>query len=366
MANELTVHQGGVIEAQRAPITFDRDQVELLKQTICKGATDNELQLFLQVCKLKRLDPFSKQIYAIKRWDPEAQNGNGGYSMTFQVGIDGFRSKAEETGLYDGQDPPQWCGPDGIWKDIWLADYPPSAAKVTLYRKGWARPVIATAMYREYVQTKRDGKPNSMWSKMAANQLAKVAEALAFRKGFPEQLGGLNTEDEMPAIEVEPEHVRQAREAEAQRNAEQAVLRGRMDAATSQTQPQTPTQSPQGAAVQNPVTQPAGEQVDPDVQNLWAGMTNKESTLKTFAQLKAQAVEILGEAAGLKGYYGFLAQFGVQHANEFKSTKPARQAAAAIFVRLREVFDDMQREKAEAEAAAKNVAEDAPFGDDPQ
>jgi hypothetical protein len=47
------------------------------------------------------------------------------------------------------------------------------------------------------VQAKKDGKPNSMWAKMACNQLAKCAEALAIRKAFPEDLAGLYAPEEM-------------------------------------------------------------------------------------------------------------------------------------------------------------------------
>jgi phage recombination protein Bet len=182
-------------------VTFSRDQVELLKTTICRGATDDEFKLFLEVCRNKGLDPFSKQIYAIKRYDSTLKRD----VMSFQTGIDGFRSLGESTGKYAGQDEALWCGPDGIWKDVWLSEKPPSAAKVSIYRTDFAKPITRIALYREYVQTNREGGATSMWSKMPANQLAKCAEALAFRAAFPEKLSGLHTHDEMGQADNPPE-----------------------------------------------------------------------------------------------------------------------------------------------------------------
>jgi phage recombination protein Bet len=189
-------------------------QIQLLKDTVCRGATDDELRLFLYVCQRRRLDPFTKQIHAIKR--RQKVDGRWKEVITHQTSIDGFRLIADRTGQYRGQRPFEWCGRDGKWVDVWLDDAPPRAARATVLREGW-QPVIAVALFDEYVQTVDEYKkqedparpgefvdvktgneiPNAMWQQRPAGQLAKCAEALAFRMGFPEELSGLYTFDEM-------------------------------------------------------------------------------------------------------------------------------------------------------------------------
>ena len=196
MSTELVPVQAGIQTQQQAP-ALNREQVELLKRTICKGATDDELALFRMVCARTGLDPFSRQIHAVKRRVKNDATGNWEDSMTFQTGIDGFRLISQRTGLYEGQTEPQWCGEDGEWKNIWTSQDPPYAARVGVYRKGFREPIYGVALYREFVQEKHDGTPIRMWAKMACTMLAKCAETQAHRKAFPQETGDVYVQEEM-------------------------------------------------------------------------------------------------------------------------------------------------------------------------
>ena len=83
---------------------YTPDQVDLIRRTVTSGdVTDDELALFVAVCRRTNLDPFARQVHAIKR----------GGKLTIQTGIDGLRLIAQRTGQADGMDGPYWCGRTG-------------------------------------------------------------------------------------------------------------------------------------------------------------------------------------------------------------------------------------------------------------
>ena len=190
MANELASQQ----------IRMTPDQINLLKNTVARGASHDELQLFVSVAQRRGLDPFTKQIHFVKRWNASSRTEEG----TFQTGIDGFRLIAQRSQKYAGQLGPYWCGEDGVWTDVWLGTEPPAAAKSIVLRHDFKEPLSAVATFSTYVQLKRDGTPNAFWARMGALMLAKCAESLALRKAFPEELSGLYSDEEMMQADATP------------------------------------------------------------------------------------------------------------------------------------------------------------------
>jgi phage recombination protein Bet len=166
---------------------WTQEQTALISSTIAPGCTSDELKLFSYACQRSGLDPFSRQIYAIKR----------GGKMSIQVGIDGLRSIAERTGELDGS-ATYWIGDaeGSQWSDVWLGSKPPAAAKTIVYRKGSSHPFVGVARFQDY------NAGQGLWSKMPAAMLAKCSEALALRKAFPADMSSLYTADEMEQVET--------------------------------------------------------------------------------------------------------------------------------------------------------------------
>lgn len=191
----LVVHQapGGALALRPQQTQWTPDQHAALSQLGLAEATEADLKVLMHQSQRTGLDPFSRQIYMIARYDSQSR----GHKWTIQTGIDGFRIIADRRPEYRGQVGPEWCGDDGAWRDVWLSNKPPAAARVGVIRADFDRPIYGVAIFREYAQYKRDGGLTLMWSTKGALMIAKCAEALALRKAFPHDLSGLVTDDEM-------------------------------------------------------------------------------------------------------------------------------------------------------------------------
>jgi len=173
-------------------IQFDNQQKNLIIKTIMpEGSTSDELELFIAVCRRTKLDPFSRQIYATKILG----------KLSVQATIDGFRVIAERSGEYEGQTVPLYLDKQGLWHEVWIQQGFPVAAKVGVYKKGFKEPLYGVAKWSSYVPITHKGM-GYMWSKMPEVMIAKVAEALALRKAFPNDLSGVYSAEEMEQAKV--------------------------------------------------------------------------------------------------------------------------------------------------------------------
>lgn len=188
MAKKLKSSQEVSIETAKAvspqPV-WSADQIQLIKNTVARGATDDELKLFLYTASRTGLDPLTKQIFFVKRWDSKMGKEVG----AIQTGIDGYRAIAERTGQLAGID-------DAVYEEQ-SGTGVPFKATVSVYRivKNLRVAFTASARWSEYGPTQAKGA--FMWSKMPYLMLGKVAEALALRKAFPLNLSGVYTSEEM-------------------------------------------------------------------------------------------------------------------------------------------------------------------------
>lgn len=172
------------LDVTEKPVVITGEQTDLIRRTIAADATDAELALFFYDCQRRGVHPLDKLIHFTKR--------KGKYTPV--TSIDFFRARAAQTREHMGTDDVCFTGTPGD------ADF---AATVTVYRRvqGEKCAFIATARLAEYMPE----PPNDfMWRKMPHGQLGKCAEALALRKGFPQELEGLHTVDELDRAASEP------------------------------------------------------------------------------------------------------------------------------------------------------------------
>lgn len=172
---------------------FTPDQLDLIKSTIARNATNDELKLFLYRCKNMGLDPLKPgQIHFVKY----GQNPG-----TMVIGIDGMRARASATGKHVGTKRGVLKDDKGVLEGAWCE----------VYRKDWTVPAREEVPLKEY----NSGKNN--WVKMPETMIKKVAEAAALRIAFPDELGGLYSEDEL-------DHTREVTAAQKEKTAQVGLI----------------------------------------------------------------------------------------------------------------------------------------------
>lgn len=171
-----------------------RAQLNTLKTSLYPGASDQSIQMVLDYCVARKLDPLKKPCHIVPM--RVKVNGEWAWRDTVMPGIYELRTTAMRTGLYIGQDEPEF-GDDLEFKGVTV----PSYVKIRVHRlhkeTGEVGAFTGVARFSEYAGTTKDGSLNDRWSKAPYQMLEKCAEAAALRKAFPDELGGEHSAEEM-------------------------------------------------------------------------------------------------------------------------------------------------------------------------
>lgn len=191
-----------------AVTTLRRDltpaQLDLIRKTYAKDCNNEEFDLFIAQAQRAGLDPFRKQITAIvhNKKNPEKRQ------LTVITTIDGFRVIAARHGDYRPMDARPVIETDENAKDPLTNPEGIVRAEVRVWKRFGSEwhPMVGEAYWTEFAPMKdewvngdRTGRKilNDTWKNMPRLMLVKCAEAQALRRGWPEDIGGLYTEDEI-------------------------------------------------------------------------------------------------------------------------------------------------------------------------
>lgn len=173
-------------EEKKLP-TKGNKRIAVLRKTVAQGLNDEEFAMFLEIVKATKLNPFKREIWAIKTKDYTNKRGEHveGKLQIF-TGFNGFLAIANAHPQFDNVEF------EVIRKETGAIDY----CEARAYRKDRTRPAIARVYMEEFYKPGFGNKPSN-WDKMPHVMIVKVAKCHALRESFPQELGNLYAPEEM-------------------------------------------------------------------------------------------------------------------------------------------------------------------------
>lgn len=176
--------------------------VNVLRNSLYPGASENSIFLVLDYCRAARLDPMLKPVHIVPMWNKAA----GKMVDVIMPGINLYRIQASRSGQFAGMSEPEF-GPMITATLSGVEITYPEWARVTVERlmpSGHIAKFPAIEYWTEnYATGGRDTEaPNAMWKKRPRGQIAKCASAQALRMAFPE-IASAPTAEEMEGKIIE-------------------------------------------------------------------------------------------------------------------------------------------------------------------
>lgn len=191
MPSEPIKYEAGGQEIELSP--------ELIKSYLVSGdadkVNDQEVMMFLNLCRYNHLNPWLKEVYLIKYGDKPA---------TMVPGKEAFMKRAERNPHFTGIE----CGIVVHNTSTGQIEYREGSAVYEEFGEkligGWAKvyrddrqfPNYSECALAEYIGRKSNGDVNQQWSVKPATMIRKVAAMQAMREAFPNDLGAMYSAEE--------------------------------------------------------------------------------------------------------------------------------------------------------------------------
>ncbi|MBU8908544.1 RecT family recombinase [Desertibacillus haloalkaliphilus] len=199
-----------------ALLQFSPEKVQVLKNTVAKGATDDELEMFLHLASRYQLDPFAKEIWFLKRpkkvkdsrgnWDykrlPSGEIDYEGVEPIIMTSRDGYVKVAQTDPDFEELNSFEIRSKDKfsfnpmtkeIQHELGAERGHITGAWAICKRKG-REPAMIVVDFQEY---KNAAGKNPVWDNYPSAMIRKVAEVIVLKRQF--NISGLVTQEEMPA-----------------------------------------------------------------------------------------------------------------------------------------------------------------------
>lgn len=170
---------------------------EIVRKYLVRGnanITDQDLVLFMNLCKYQKLNPFLNEAYLIK-FGNEAQ---------IVTGKEAFMKRAENHPDYEGLQAGIIIIRDGKQIEVEGTFYLSTDKLVG----GWAKVYRSDKKFpfSQMVSLAEYDKKQSLWKDKPSTMIRKVAIVQALREAFPTTLGAMYTEDEIsekPSVDAQ-------------------------------------------------------------------------------------------------------------------------------------------------------------------
>lgn len=187
--NELTTNTASAALATQD----DAKMLKIMGASIFPGAAPASVQMALDYCKARHLDPLQKPVHIVPMWDSKSRSMRD----VIMPGLNLYRTQAAQSGQHAGTSLPRFGQVMGFNMGGAHVEAPESC-EVTVKRllaNGMVAEFSDVVYFSEACSTSKDGRPTPMWLKSPRMMLAKTAESRALRKAFPDLNAGESAEE---------------------------------------------------------------------------------------------------------------------------------------------------------------------------